>query len=242
MKKLFRFLFFYTVFSNTTLAAQQTVVDSMVYLIEKSNTPNGLDTSKIIPIYAYINRVEFTDADIVRIEAAANTFKKGKNEDLCFYFKLFILGNLSERNFDKAIEYGKALYEALTKSKTPNADILKSMCYRQLRVPFRNAIRYKDGFQFYNEKLNEFKLSKDSLGLADTYYVLASFFKTLGLIDQAIYNMRKSLKYADMDNAHERSCLNFTRGNGKTLALQNMAVLSGYYLLNEDHFYSHKIV
>ncbi len=49
MKKLtFFLLFFYTVFSNNTLSAQQTVVDTIVYLIEKTKTPNGIDSSIII--------------------------------------------------------------------------------------------------------------------------------------------------------------------------------------------------
>ena len=49
---------------------------------------NGFDTAKIIPLYAYMNRIKFEDADIARIEAAANKFKKGDNEDLCYYFKM----------------------------------------------------------------------------------------------------------------------------------------------------------
>jgi hypothetical protein len=112
----------------------------------------------------FIGSVKLTDAAINQIESAAKKLNKDTDEDLSYTIQIFIFYNLNRTNtdFDKAIEYGKHMYQNLEKSNTPNADILKSVCYRDLRLPYRNSTRLAEGFQYFSEKLNEFKIKNDS--------------------------------------------------------------------------------
>ncbi|MFZ1328116.1 MAG: hypothetical protein WAW27_03750, partial [Chitinophagaceae bacterium] len=104
-----------------------------------------------------------------------------------------------------------------------------------LRLPYRNSTTLNEGFQYFNENLKEYKLKNDSAGLANCYYVLAGFYRTIGLLDQAIYHMKKSVSYMRADTATDNSISPFFDPVGRRNWFNNISVIGFYYLQKGDY-------
>src|SRR6185312_9070 len=216
------------------IQAQQTNIDTILALLQESKTNKGVDTSKFADAENEIVKSPLTDSDIIVLEQTGNTFVKDKDEYLSYRLRFSILNSLIANNKDKAIRYGKQNMEALKKSTTPNHRFISSAFLRQLRLPYRNSNMLSEGFQYFNEKLKEYKLNKDSIGLADCYYVLGGFYRTIGLLGDAIYNMKKSISCM---REHEKpdNEMFFFNPIGRLMWLNNISVLAGYYLQKGDY-------
>lgn len=211
------------------LNAQQSLVDSALALLNKSNTANGLDTLKFYSARQLIRTTVLSDTQISQIEKAAEHFKKDKDEDLCYAIKFVVLVSLSVSDKFKAIDYAKLNIEKLENSPTPRARYLINAFLSALRLPYRNSSRLAEGFQYYTEKLNHYKSDKDSLGLATCYYVLGGFYRNIALYEPAIYNMKKSISFLDSNNLEEERYLDFAVNNGKAGWINNLFILLDYY-------------
>ncbi len=79
--------------------------------------------------------------------------------------------------------------------------------------------------------MKKYKLNNDSTGLTDCCYVLGSFYRTTGLLDQAIYNMKKSVSYINFNGQKEVAASGiFTNPLQKSIWVSNSSVLGIYYL------------
>jgi signal transduction histidine kinase len=210
--------------------AQQSKVDSIVTLIQKSKTENGLDTISFIAARQLISSATLTDANIIEIEKAARVFKKGADEDLCYVVKYSIFGSLIISDKNKAIEYGLKNLEELETSKTPLHRKLRTTFLGELRLPYRNSSRLPEGLKFFTERLGMYKKNNDSLGIARCYYVLGGFYRTIGLYEPAIYNMKKSISYIDSSFIDPQVIIGNSIFAGKYFWINNMAVLPDYYI------------
>ncbi len=233
MKLLLKILFFVLLPLFTT--AQQSRVDSAITLLNKSNTPKGLDTVTFYAARELIRTAVLSDAQITQIEKAAEQFKKGKDEDLCYALKFAVLTSLSVSDKYKAIDYGKMNVAELEKSSTPHANYLSHAFLGAMRLPYRNSDKITEGFQYYTEKLNQYKRTKDSIGLTNCYYVLGGFYRTIGLYEPAIYNMKKSISYLDSTDIAGYRYLDFTVLIGITGWINNSLVLTEYITQTGDY-------
>ena len=231
--KYFIILLILLVFGFTNeVGAQQSRVDSIIIILQKTKTPAGVDTIAFTGAMSRIEKTTLTETTIEQLEKAANLFIYGANEYWSYRVKYSILLSLSANDIYKAIAYGKYHFEAAKKSKTPDASYISSAFFKQLRMPYRNSNKLDDGFEYFNEKLKEYKLKNDSTGLTDCYYVLAGFYRTIGLVDQAIYNMKKSVSYINFNRQNDKANNPFPNPLGKGVWLNNNAVISIYYLQN----------
>ena len=231
--KYFIILLILLVFGFTNeVGAQQSRVDSIIIILQKTKTPAGVDTIAFTGAMSRIEKTTLTETTIEQLEKAANLFIYGANEYWSYRVKYSILLSLSANDIYKAITYGKYHFEAAKKSKTPDASYISSAFFKQLRMPYRNSNKLDDGFEYFNEKLKEYKLKNDSTGLTDCYYVLAGFYRTIGLVDQAIYNMKKSVSYINFNRQNDKANNPFPNPLGKGVWLNNNAVISIYYLQN----------
>ena len=130
-----------------------------------------------------INTSVLSDAQITQIEKAAGQFKKGIDEDLCYYVKTNILRSLSTTDKFKAIDYGHQKLKKLEASATPQSKVLYRYFLTLLRVPYRTSSKLAEGFPFYTKQLNQFKLQNDSAAISGCYFVLAGFYRTIGLYE-----------------------------------------------------------
>jgi signal transduction histidine kinase len=199
---------------------QQENVDSAILYLNKSFATNQLDSASFRKADSLLNGASLSHSQIAQIENALGGYKNRENKETIHYVKFRILQNLINADFDKAISYGKQQIEQLDKTKSPEASTIKSRYLNGLRFPFRNSTRLEDGFQYYTKKLNEYKIQNDSVCIAQCYYVLGGFNRISGLIDQAIYNMQKSISYIDSSK-------------NKTLWANNVGVLGYYFGLKE---------
>jgi signal transduction histidine kinase len=168
------------------------------------------------------------------LENTAEQFKKGTDEDICYLVKFAILESLTASDKSKAIDYGRLNLKKIETSKTPKQQFLKNIFLRQLRLPYRNSDRLPEGFQFFTEKLNNSKINKDSVGISLCYYVLSGFYRTTGLMEQAIYNMKKSVSYLDSVNTVIPRFFGLGSIEGRNAWINNTAVIGEYYLLKGD--------
>ncbi len=214
--------------------AQQSNVDSIITLIQKSKTEKGLDTLAFNSARGLITNTVLTDIHINQIENAAEILKNRTDEDLCYVIKVSILGSLTTSDKNKAIDYGRLNLEKLEKSKTPHSKLLRISFLTELRLPYRNSGRLPEGFQFYTETLNRYKKNTDSSFISTCYYVLGGFYRTTGLMDLAIYNMKKSVSYLDTSKTAEKSFFNLQINTGWRRRINNASVVGEYYLQKGD--------
>jgi len=214
--------------------AQQSRVDSAIALLKKSNTSKGLDTLTLTNALKLINNAVLTYAQIKQLDNAAGQFKKGNDEDICYTIKVSILKSLSASDKFKAIDYGNINVNKLAISITPQCKKLYRAFLILLRVPYRNSSKLTEGFPFYTKKLNQFKISRDSAAISACYYVLAGFYRTIGLYEPAIYNLKKSISYLDSSAIIIQP---FIQGvwEGKQGWINHTGALSEYYLLKRDY-------
>jgi len=220
-------------FSNQSYS-QQSRVDSAITLLNKSNTASGLDTLAFSSAQELINTTELNDAQINQLEKAAAQFKKANDEDLCYYVKSCILRSLSITNKFKAIDYGHQNLKQLETSRTPQSKILYRYFLTLLRVPYRTSSKLAEGFPFYTKQLSQFKLQNDSAAISICYFVLAGFYRTIGLYESGIYHMKNSISYADSSITINRP---FNEGiyEGKQAWINNTGALAEYYLLKGNY-------
>jgi signal transduction histidine kinase len=179
----------------TTAIAQQSKVDSAIMYLNKSFATNELDFASFRKADALLSGASFNDSQIAEIENALSSSKNWKNNENWHTMRIRIL--LSYSDVDKAIRHIKQEIEQFDKINTQEASAIKSRYLNGLRFPFRNSNKLEDGFQYYTEKLNDYKVKNDSMCIAQCYFVLGGFHRISGLLDLAIYNMKKSISYID---------------------------------------------
>jgi signal transduction histidine kinase len=230
--KYFKIFFFLLVCGFTNeIVAQQNRLDSIVTMLQKTKLSKGIDSTAFTNVMSLIEKTTLNDTTIAQLENAGNLFINGANEYWSFRVKYSILISLTATDINKALTYGKYHFEAAKKSKNPNASFVSSTFFKGLRFPYRNSDRLSEGFQYFNEKLKEYKLNNDSTGITDSYFVLAGFYWTIGLPDQAIYNMKKSVSYINFKGQNDVSAsVIFTNPLQKAIWLNKIAVIGIYYL------------
>ncbi|MEO6670497.1 MAG: ATP-binding protein [Ferruginibacter sp.] len=219
----------------TCAEAQPNSIDSIIQALEKTKTSKGIDTAKLADIIGIIEKTALNDSSIAQLEKGGNKSFNEVNEYWSYRVKFGILNSLITTDKNKALAYGKYQYEFLKKNTIPDVSFIRSGFLRQLRLPYRNSNMLNEGFQYFNEKLKEYKLKNDSTGLADCYYVLAGFYRTTGLLDQAIYNMKKSVSYMNDTKRADNSISPFNNPVGKRMFINNNSVLGIYYLQQGDY-------
>ncbi len=214
---------------SNQVQSQQSKVDSIITLLNKSNTEKGLDTLTFNNARQLIRTADLTDAQIILLEKTAEQFKKGKDEDLFYAVKFVLLVSLSTTDPFKAIDYAKRNIEQLERSSTLRSTYITSAFLTQLRLPYRNSSKLPEGFQYYTDKLNQYKKDKNTLALATCYYVLAVFYSTNGLYEPAIYNTKKSISLLDTSDFKSERYLDFTVNHGKAGWINNSYLLTSFY-------------
>jgi signal transduction histidine kinase len=177
----------------TQLYAQQSRVDSIVQLLNISFINNKPDTASFDAARELIFNSSLTEGQVVQIETAAAGYNIPEN----FAIRFEIFSSLLKTDVNKAINYGKLQIEKMDELALPELSMIRIRILSNLRIPFRNTTMIEDGFSYYTQKLNYYKIRNDSSGIALCYFVLAGFYNTTGLIDLAIYNMKKSISYLD---------------------------------------------
>jgi two-component system, NtrC family, sensor kinase len=215
--------------------AQQSRIDSIVQMLENGTNGKEIDTARFKDAVNLIEKTPLNDESIAVLEKEGKLFIYRNDEYWSYRVKFSILNSLIATDKNKSIAYGKFQLAELAKGKTPNFIVIRSGFIKQLRLPYRNSNRLSEGFQYFNENLKIFKQKNDSAGLADCYYVLAGFYRTIGLLDQAIYHMKKSVSYMRADTATDSSIFPFSDPVGRNVWFNNTGVIGYYYLQKGDY-------
>ena len=209
-----------TIYADRVIA-QQSKIDSAIMYLNRSFATNKLDSASYDQVFVLLNGVSFTDSQFAQIESVLNSYKNWENKENLHSVRLRILSSLINSDIDKAISYGKQQIEQLEKINNPEASSIKSQYLNVLRLPFRNSKRLEEGFQYYTRKLNDYKVENDSICISYCHFVLGGFYRISGLLDLAIYNIKKSISYLDSSK-------------NKDFWTNNVGTLGAFYLLKEN--------
>jgi len=212
----------------STASAQSSRVDSVLLMIGQIRIENGIDTSKFWQSLGLIQALELSDRDITRIEDAAILLNEGESKFMSYCFHGAILQSLIKDEADRAIFYGRGKVESLQNERWPYADWMESFFLKSLRIPYRNSDRVKDGIDYFSRRIVKAKAENDSITLASCHYVLGGFYSGIALLDQAIYNMQKSISCMDT-TLTDRYFFVGDNPRGKTFYLNNNHVLGLMY-------------
>ena len=215
------FVLMYTIPAN----AQSARVDSIIAVIQAIDVSKNIDTAQFNSVKKVLEQTELDAASVASLEKTAGRFSKSGNIYWLYSLKLAIMRSLNATDKVHAIAYGKRNLELIQKSKDPLTVNIRSAFLRELRIPYRTSNMLDDGFMFFNIKLKEYKLKKDSAGLADCYYVLAGFYRTKGLMETSLYNIKKSVSYMDTTVIDNLDDSEFPNPVGKNQAFNNISVI-----------------
>jgi signal transduction histidine kinase len=219
MEKLLAILFLLSL--AQPIGAQQSKVDSAIFFLNKSFAAKTLDSLSFSKALESLNGAVLSSSQVDQMEQTLKSYKNWEGNENIHNVRLRIVATLANTNVDKAIEYGKLQIEQLDKINTAKASEMKARYLNFLRFPFRNSNRLEEGFQYFTTKLNQYKSGNDSSCIAQCHFVLSGFYRISGLLDLAIYNMKKSISYID-SSENINSWMN------------NIGVLGYYYYLKND--------
>lgn len=203
------------------LNAQQSRVDSVIHLLNTSVINEKLDSASFNSALQLLSNTTLSESQVQQIEKTAQQFKIYEKEGWPFIINLRIYNALMKIDVRRAIAYGKLQIERIDKLNFTEAFIYKRRFLEILRLPFRNTNRLEEGIQYYTQKLREYKSRNDSIGISQCYFALGGFYRVSGILDLAIYNMKKSSSYIDTSKY-------------KNVWINNMSVLGFYYYLKGD--------
>ena len=185
-------------FQGINAFAQQSKVDSIIANLGETKKDKALDTVRFLSACNQIKKASLTGTEVKQLEKEAEKFIKGTDEDLYHFIRYNIFTSLSTSDKQTAIEFGKISLKKIDASNTNHKLTLRSVFLSDLRYPYRNLTgNISDGIQFYNEKINQYKQSKDSTALADCYFALYGFYRSIGLWDEALNHIKKSGSFID---------------------------------------------
>ncbi len=240
MQHTCRFIFFlllttFLLAVPRTLKAQLSPADSVHYWLDKSIRTDRIDTADFNKGTRLLNVIPLTDSLISVFENKARRFPTGIEGYWGYRILLMLFQNLSSAQMDKAIEFGRRIYAETEKLTGAHSRFIQSAFLKQLRLPYRNSKHLQEGFAFFTEKLKQSREKNDSAALADCYYVLGGFYRTIGLLDQAIYNSKKSKLYMDSVHGFESAFGAFTYPNGR-FSYVNSYLITGLYQLQMGEY------
>jgi signal transduction histidine kinase len=191
-------VFFFTItVCSITASAQNEKVDSILSLLQAAPKQGRVDTVLLKKINPIFNRTTFTDVDVKKIVDEATRFKTGNDEDMFFLIHILLFNNLRNKDNDFLIDFGKLILEKIQKSNTPEKKYFRNFFLLNLRVPYRNSTRLVEGLKCYNTYLNNCIDQNDSLGIAVCSFGVSGFYRSIGLLDRALYQGKKSIAYLD---------------------------------------------
>ncbi len=214
--------------------AQQNRVDSILIMLGEVMPQDKLDSIKFREASDILYKTELDDELITSIEKQATVLDRGADQDRSFFLKYTIFNNLRSSDYEKAIKYGQILLQDVEAGKSPNAKSIRDAILSVLRIPYRNSNRLEEGIQYFITRLSDFREMNDSSGMATVHYVLAGFYNTTGLNDEAIYHLKKVNTYTTKNPAHDRTFFNIRQRNTLYFEIQNTSVIGQYYLDKGD--------
>ena len=220
-----------------SLQAQTVTVDSVQYWLDKSIQGERVDTADFQKGINKLNSLPLNDSLIQVFEEKARRFPSGLEGYWRYRILQSLLNNLSSYDMDRAIVFGRRIFSETEKLKGPHALHIQNAFLSQLRLPYRNSKHIKEGFEFFTGILKMYRQRNDSAGLFICHYVLGGFYRTIGLIDQAIYHSKKSKSYTDSARGPEASFGSFGYPNGN-FQFYNADIVTALYQLQKGEYRS----
>ena len=225
------FVLMYTTHAN----AQRARIDSIIAVIKSMDVSKSIDTARFNSIKTVLAQTKLDAASVASLEKAGEHLRKSGNIYLLYSLKLAIMTSLTATDKAHAIAFGKRNLKLVQATSNPLVLNIRSAFLRGLRIPYRTSTMLDDGFMFFNEKLKEYKLKNDSAGLADCYYVLGGFYRTKGLMETAVYNIKKSVSYMDSTAIDSLDSSEFPNPLGRNQVFNNTSVIGIYYMLAGEY-------
>ena len=197
-KKTYLILIFFLLLSNITLKAQQfSQADSVIYYLKQIKGLQSRDSVLLEKTVAAIYNGPPDDSlPTDKIDAELKKLIPVIHKQNYFAVKTAICYVLLYSKYNKrAVIYSRNLIDELKNYSNEFEKNLLIFMLAQSRFPYRNTNRINEGVEYYQRLANWFEQVNDPDATSSCYYVLAGFYKTLGLKDKAIYCQMKSINF-----------------------------------------------
>lgn len=227
-------VYFFTL--QPKLYAQTSKVDSIFLLLQQSNQQQTLDTAKFNKAINLLTTSDLSSQELQRLESEILQFKD-KQKVYGDFVKFTVLVSNKLKDYQKSIDYGKSLVKEWLKSNDPDLSLLSKSALTQMRLLYRNSGNVLEGVKYYIEMLQQFKQVNDTRGIETCYYVLGGFYRYMGLLNQAVFSIKRSLTYIDSTDKKPVyfKHIQISVSGGKARWFNNNSVIANYYFYNGDY-------
>jgi len=170
--------------------------DSVIYYFTKSKQGKPLDSMIFIRGIKFIDSIPADEATIDRIHMAALDFKNTPKPNYYYQAEFALLLRIdAAHEYYRQIDFGTRIIEEYEKENIPAAKTYYIQTLFSLRIPFRSTDKFKEGFDFYTNKLKKYYPQEDSSIIAICFYVYGGFYLVQGLGDRAAYYIKKAMSF-----------------------------------------------
>jgi class 3 adenylate cyclase len=237
MKKIYFILIFILLVFNMTLKAQHlSRADSAIYYLKQVKGLQSRDSVLLEKTVAVINNTDADSLPADRIDAELKKLISVIHRQNYLAIKTAVgFGLALSKDKDKSIIYTKNLIAELKNYSNESEKNLLLLALNQLKFPFRNTERINEGVEYYQRLANGFEQVNDPDPTSICYKVLAGFYRTIGLMDKAIYCELKSLNFLNQNKIDKGNYFLFSvyRYSG-LIGLINRKALLGHYLIENE--------
>ncbi len=170
-------------------------LDSTLYYLQQCQTTKGIDSLTFYQAIGFLWQTDLNANSTDQIEKISNQFKRQNY----IYFAdeidiAFILKITNSDSTDFAIRYCQNIIHKYDSDQNPEERFKALSALIEIRKPLR-AKSIPGTFDFYASRLKVYLENNDSSGLSISYFCIGSTYRLAGLIDMAIYNLKKSISY-----------------------------------------------
>jgi class 3 adenylate cyclase len=237
MKKTYFIVVFFLLLCNTALKPQQfSQADSVIYFLKQVDGLQSRDSTLLEKAAEAIFQIPPDSIPVDKIDAELNKLLPviGSRNRLALKTAVFWVLSYS-KDIDGAVDYSKNLISELKIYSGDFERNLLDITVGQSRFQYRNTGRINEGVQYYQRLANELEQSGDSIATSRCYWALAGFYRTLGLLDKAVYCELKSMNFLNREKIARGIYFPFQLSDNRALlSIINRKSVLGAILLDYD--------
>jgi class 3 adenylate cyclase len=237
MKKTYFIFIFFLLLCNIEIKAQQiSRADSAIYFLSQVEGLQSRDSAFLEKAAEAIFQTQPDSIPADKIDAELDKLLPVIGNRNWLAMKTAVCWVLSySKDIDDAVDYSRNLISELKVYSGDYERNLLDIMLGQSRFLYRNTGRINEGVEYYQRLANDLEQSGDSIATSRCYWALAGFYRTLGLLDKAVYCELKSMNFLNREKIARGINFPFQLSDNRALlSIINRKSVLGAILLDYD--------